>query len=178
MKNTHPFLPVLLGATVLGALAACASAPPGNPELSGRGSMWAGDAIRNASLNNAIIAQHTLYPYHFANGSAQLNDLGQRDLNVLANHFRDTPGDLNVRRGDATETLYEARVKSVLDRLTVAGVAGGSVAVRDGLPGGEGIASERVIVILKEKMTKTGSGISGSSSSGSNGSTGLGTGNQ
>jgi hypothetical protein len=174
--NKTPNLLSLLTASILGALPAC-STPSPPPEMEGMDS-WSGDAIRNASLNNAIIRQHTLYPYHFAAGSAELNDLGERDLNVLSNYFtksahgapRAMSGEVNVRRGDASEALYEARVKVVLDRLTAAGVEGGMVAVKDGLPGGEGMSSERVIVILKEKMSKQRSyGSSGSSSSGGTG---------
>lgn len=156
---------------LIACLSACGS-PNRNPELEGRSSMWAGDSIRNASLNNAIVAQHTLYPYHFASGSAQMNDLGARDLNVLADHFLKAPGDLNLRRGDASQPLYEARLKAVLERLAAAGVKGGAVAVKDGPPGGAGMSSERVIVILKEKMTKGGSGASSASTSGSAGMTG------
>jgi hypothetical protein len=142
-------------AALLASLGSCSTAST-NPELEGRENAWAGEAIRNASLNNAIITQHTLYPYHFAGGSAQLNDLGERDLHVLADHFKKAqpgmPGELNVRRGNASPSLYEARVKFVLESLTAHGVEGGMVAVKDGLPGGDGMASERVIVILKEKM--------------------------
>jgi hypothetical protein len=144
-------------AVLIATLSSCSNSGT-NPELEGRDSAWAGDAIRNASLNNAIITQHTLYPYHFVSGSAQLNDLGERDLNVLADHFKKAqagiPGELNVRRGSASQSLYEARVKLVLELLTARGVEGGMVAVKDGLPGGDGMSSERVIVILKEKMEK------------------------
>lgn len=172
MKKTQILLPWTTAA-LLGALPACESANT-NPELEGPDSAWAGDAIRNASLNNAIIAQHTLYPYHFAGGSADLNDLGQRDLHVLTDHFtktpRESPGELNVRRGDASQLLYEARVQVVLVRLAAAGVQGGMVAVKDGPPGGAGMSSERVIVILKEKMSMQSSSMDGGSSS--SGSTG------
>jgi hypothetical protein len=147
MKTTLILLPLILG-----TLASCGS-PTKNRELQGRSSMWTGDAIRNASMNQAIVAQHTLYPYHFATGSAELNDIGERDLSVLAAHFQKTPGDLNVRRGDASQTLYETRVKAVLDFLAATGVKEGSIAVKDGPAGGEGMLSERVIVILKEKMS-------------------------
>jgi hypothetical protein len=158
MKKTLMLLPMLFG-----ALASCGSTKK-HAELEGRANMWAGDAIKNASLNNAIISQHTLYPYHFVSSSAELNDLGLRDLNVLSDHFTKTPGDLNVRRGDASQSLYEARVKTVLDRLAEVGVQGGSVAVKDEMPGGEGISSERVIVILKGKMTSPGSTMDGGTS--------------
>lgn len=185
MKQTLTALPAFprrpgfLGGLLLLGFAACASpTETRNPELEGRGARWSGDAVRNASLNNAIIAQHTLYPFHFVSGSAELNSLGQRDLNVLANHLVKSPGDVNVRRGDAPQALYEARVKAVLERLAAAGVQGGSVAVKDGLPGGDGMPSERVIVILKEKMSpvdtmSTGSRSNNSGNQTSGSSTGI-----
>jgi hypothetical protein len=144
-------------AVLLATLSSCTSSSTSS-EFEENDYVRSGDAIRNASLNNAIITQHTLYPYHFAAGSAELNDLGTRDLHVLAEHFKKaqagSPGELNVRRGNASESLYEARVKAVLESLTAHGVETGMVAVKDGLPGGDGMSSERVIVILKEKMEK------------------------
>ena len=159
---------ILLAGLLAGALAACMSNR--NPDLEGRDSMWVGDQIQSASLNQAIRVQHTLYPYHFETGSAELNDLGARDLRVLAEHFKDHPGELNVRRGDASQSLYESRVAKVQARLAQAGVKGGKVAIKDGAPGGQGMPSERLIVILKEKMSaggvKSTGGTSTSSSSG------------
>ncbi len=149
--NTKPILPLVLCA-VLGA---CTSPGGNNSDVEQHRGPWAGDEIQNASLNNAIVAQHTLYPYHFLNGSGELNDLGARDLCVLTDHFLKSGGDLNVHRGRASQAVYEARVKTVLERLSAAGVPSGAVAVKDGLPGGDGISSERVIVILKEKMSKS-----------------------
>lgn len=168
MKQTLILFPALLP-VLFGTLASCGSTKH-QTELQGRESRWAGEAIQNASLNNAIIAQHTLYPYHFENGSAKLNDLGLRDLNVLCDHFAKATGDLNVRRGTASPSLYEARVKTVLDRLAEVGVQSGSVTVKDGLPGGDGISSERVIVILQGKMTSPASTMNGGGTSAATGS--------
>ena len=169
MKMTLNLLPWAT-AVVLVALPSCAT-PDKNPELERRENSWAGDAIRNASLNNAIITQHTIYPYHFAAGSSDLNDLGQRDLHVLAEHFVKShgalPGELNVRRGDANDSLYEARVKVVLESLAQAGIPGGAVALKDGLPGGVGMPSDRVIKILKEKLPMQATSSNGGSNSGS-----------
>lgn len=144
----------ILIAVLLGALGACKGANA-DTEVTEHDGPWSADVIANASLNNAIVTQHTLYPYHFVTGTAQLNDLGSRDLSVLTDHFLKAGGDLNVHRGGVPQALYDARVKTVLESLAAAGVASGAVAVKDGLPGGEGLSSERVIVILKEKMTKT-----------------------
>ena len=140
-------------ALFLGALFACKGANEGT-EVTEHEGPWSADVISNASLNNAIVSQHTLYPYHFVTGAGELNDLGARDLNVLTDHFLKAGGDLNVRRGGASQAVYDARVKTVLEKLAAAGVQSGAVAVKDGLPGGEGLSSESVIVILKEKMSK------------------------
>jgi len=176
MKKTLNLIPLTI-AVLLGALPSC-TAPDTSPEFDGGNSSWAGDAIRNASLNNAIIAQHTIYPYHFAGGSAELNDLGHRDLQVLSDHFLrsrgEMAGELNVRRGDASDLLYEARVKVVLASLTAAGVPGGMVAVKDGLPGGSGMPSELVIKMLKEKLPMQATSSDGSSGSGSSSSSATG----
>jgi hypothetical protein len=157
--------PILL-ALFLASLSACHSAQADNDVEYHQGP-WATDEIQNASMNNAIVAQHTLYAYHFVPGSAELNDLGVRDLNVLADHFTKAGGDVNVRRQDAGASLYEARVKAVLERLAQAGVPAGAVAVKDGPPGGDGISSERVVVILKGKMSSSSSTSSASASSSS-----------
>ena len=120
----------------------------------GARSPWAGDVIRNASLNNAIIAQHTLYPYHFVDGvGASSTSSASATWTCSPTTSRSAGGDLNVRRGDASQALYEARVKIVLERLAASGVQSG-VGRGQGRAARAvtGIASERVIVILKEKM--------------------------
>ena len=58
------------------------------------------NTLNNIGVENAIITQHTLYPYHFGVDAGELNELGQRDLMVLARHFKDHPGILNIRRGE------------------------------------------------------------------------------
>jgi len=105
----------------------------------------------NAAISNSIIRQHTLFPYHFVNGATVLNELGQHDLAVLAAHYKEYPGKMNIRRGDADEALYRARVKTVLEGLTEAGVEADRIQIADDLPGGEGIPSERVVNILREE---------------------------
>ncbi len=47
--------------------------------------------LNNIGVENAIIAQHTLYPYHFVADGETLNDLGQRDFAVLARHYAEHP---------------------------------------------------------------------------------------
>jgi hypothetical protein len=107
------------------------------------------NTFNDISMENAIIAQHTLYPYHFIQNGGQLNKLGERDLSILAAHFKDYPGQLNIRRDGTTEDLYQARVSYILEQLTEAGVDSERVSVSDEMPGGSGMVSGQVINILE-----------------------------
>lgn len=107
-------------------------------------------SFRDATIQNAIIRQHTLFPYHFTANSAELNELGAHDLAVLSEHFREHPGQLNVRCGQAPEALYSRRVETVVGLLSDAGVETDRVEIRDALAGGDALASEQVVVILAE----------------------------
>ena len=108
-----------------------------------------------AAVDHAIIRQHTLYPFHFVTDGAQLNELGRREVDVLAGHFKDFPGALNVRRGKADNALYEARSRTVVDALAKAGVDVERMMVSDGLPGGDGVVSERVLIIQERAAEAT-----------------------
>lgn len=107
-------------------------------------------AHRDEGIRNAILAQHTIYGYHFTANSASLNALGVNDVGVLAEHYRDYPGAISVRRGDADEAMYKARVASVAEALRSGGVQK-EIVIGDALPGGEGMSSERVLRILTEE---------------------------
>ena len=100
------------------------------------------------ALENAIISQHTLYPYHFVQNGAELNELGKRDLMVLVNHFVKNAGHLNIRKIDISADLYEARVESVQEILQKAGLDMDRINISDDMPGGAGLASESILVIL------------------------------
>jgi len=108
------------------------------------------------ALENAIIAQHTLYPYHFIQNGAGLNELGKRDLGILINHFVTSPGFLNIRKSDTPSDLYASRVEFVYQQLQKAGLNTDKINITDEMPGGSGIASETILVILeKEDETTT-----------------------
>ncbi len=111
------------------------------------------NTLNNVQVENAIIAQHTLYPYHFVAGGEKLNELGQRDFAVLAKHFTEHPGILNVRRGETAAELYDARVAQVLSQLKEAGIEMGLMSVSDAMPGGPGMPAERVVTIVQEEGT-------------------------
>ena len=143
----------VLSSAVLALLSACASHTKSD-------GLHAGDLLLGASLQRAIIAQSTVYPYHFVPDAAELNALGQRDVSVLAAHLREHAGSLVVNRGSATQQLHDARVKAVLAALEQEGVPANQVAVREGLPGGDGLSTLRVIDIFDRPLVLTGAGIS------------------
>ena len=138
----------LLVCLVCGLLAGCEeglSDSGGNQNLD----LQLVETLNNIGVENAIITQHTLYPYHFVPNGEELNELGQRDLQVLANHFRDHAGGLSVRRGETAVELYEARITHVIGLLKDSGVDTSRIAVSDAMPGGSGMPSERVVTILE-----------------------------
>ena len=118
--------------------------------------------LNNIGVENAIVTQHTLYPYHFAVDGEKLNDLGQRDFAVLARHFTEHPGLLNVRQGEGiSPELYKARVAHVTSRLKDAGIDPARVSISDGVPGGPGLPSERVVTILRKPVETAAKSYSG-----------------
>jgi hypothetical protein len=115
------------------------------------------NTYNDMAIQNAIITQHTLFPYHFVQNSANLNELGERDLAILAGHLRDNPGNVNVRRAGNSSGLYQQRVSTVLDSLKAHGVDTARITIADAMPGGDGMVSERVIVILEADYSDIGS---------------------
>lgn len=107
------------------------------------------------ALENAVISQHSLYPYHFVANGAELNELGKRDLTVLIRHFTKQAGHLNIRKHNISVELYEARVETVHKRLQDAGINTDRISISDDMPGGSGIASESILVILTEENELT-----------------------
>lgn len=108
-------------------------------------------SVQDAAIVNAIVRQHTVFPYHFVQNSSELNGLGQRDLQVLAEHYRKYPGQLNVRSGGVSSELYRGRIETVLAFLRNADVNTAPINVGDDLPGGDGMSSEQVVLILEEE---------------------------
>ena len=109
------------------------------------------NSYNDIAVQNAIISQHTLFPYHFVNNGEELNELGDSDLNILAMHFLKHPGKLNIRRGNTPEELYQGRIDFVFGQLEQAGVENDQISVADGMPGGSGMLSEKVLTITEEK---------------------------
>ena len=69
---------------------------------------------------------------------------------MLAGHLLEHTGPLNIRKGGVSAQLYEARVNHVLDQLKAAGIEAEQITISDGMPGGSGMPSVRVVTILKE----------------------------
>lgn len=108
------------------------------------------DTYSDLAIQNAIISQHTLYPYHFVNNSAQLNKLGERDLTVLIQHFKDNPGRINLQQGGVDSSLYRSRTQTVTEKMLQGGIPDNKIKIASGMPGGDGISSNAVIEILEK----------------------------
>jgi hypothetical protein len=139
----------LIVSPALAMMWGCAAA---NPEMSGRAPSngWLANAVYDAAIRNAIIAQRAIFPYHFELDAPTLHELGRRDLAVLTAHFQTRPGQLSVRRGDVAPELYDRRVRTVLDALVVAGVDEARITISDTPARGDGLPSEQVLHILKQ----------------------------
>jgi hypothetical protein len=123
-------------------------------------------SYNDIAMQNAIVSQHTLFPYHFVTNGAELNELGQRDLAALISHFIKYPGRLNIRRHDTAADLYEARINMVHKRLMEAGIDMAHVSISDDMPGGAGVTSERVLITLEQASEGVSTSTSSSISSG------------
>jgi hypothetical protein len=123
--------------------------PEHEVKLDGAEDAWMVTTLQDAAVARGIITQHTLFPYHFVDNSSSLNDLGQSDFNVLAAHFAKHPGELGIRRGHVSDTLYRERTENVKALLAKGGVATERMIIADDVPGGDGLTSERVLKIME-----------------------------
>lgn len=103
------------------------------------------------AMENAVVTQHTLYPYHFVKDGAELNELGAKDISVLAKYFLSHPGNLNIRRGECSDSIYQGRVNFVLNELKQAGVKTNQMVVADDMPAGSGMPTEKLVKILAKE---------------------------
>ena len=124
------------------------------------------NSYNDIAMQNAIVSQHTLFTYHFVTNGAELNELGRRDLAALTSHFMNHAGHLNVRRQNTPADLYEARVNLVHARLQEAGIDMERMSISDDMPGGTGMTSERILVILEQPSKGASSGTSTTFTSG------------
>lgn len=109
------------------------------------------DVNRTQPIDQAVIVQHTLYPYHFFEGKDVLNDVGCRDLRLIADYYRESGVPLNVQRGGVSQELYDARVRSVAKFIADCGIADNRIQIVEGRPGGAGMASMWVVKIMSKQ---------------------------
>lgn len=146
MKSSLLFLALLAIALVAG----CRShrSAPNQPE--GAHNMWANRWYQDAAQERAVIRQATVFSGQFHPGSAELTGVGARDLDVLIEHYGEVGGEISVRRGDASEALYAARVATVANAFVAAGVPEGHVVITSNLPAGAGLTSEQARDAVEE----------------------------
>jgi len=116
MPRPALFLPLCL---LLGAACGCNS---GATARTADVHAWMVESYNTDAVTQAVVAQHTLYPYDFIDDAAVLNDLGQQHLDILARHFHDYPGTLNLRQDDTPHPLYLQRVAAVSEAMTTNGL--------------------------------------------------------
>ena len=158
-----------LAALALAGLAGCHSSSTVNRDLKPKGPVNEFQRDTNEAISMsvdeqmvsaAVIREHTLFPYHFVMHSASLNELGWRDVRWLAAHYVSNPGPLNVRQGSTPDELYKARVRTVVTAMTDRGVRHDRIKVTDGMPGGDGMSSDQVVVIMERMIQDTGAASS------------------
>jgi hypothetical protein len=97
-----------------------------------------------------VVRQRTIFDYQFVPGSASLTPLGARDLGYLAEAMRTDGGTIAVRRGQADERLYVARLEAVRRTLALRGIGPDRIALSDGLAGGAGVESGEALIIREQ----------------------------
>ncbi len=127
------------------------------------------NAVGDKQMANAIVTQHTLYPYHFVTGTADLNELGQRDLDVLAKYYRSHPGELNIHGAGEPAELTHDRMHNVQETLVHGGIDMSRMKIVDGVAGGDGMDSEHVLRILARDEKDAGQGYTDSTGGTANG---------
>ena len=112
-------------------------------------------AYTEEASENAVLRQRTIYPYHFVNGTPRLNDLGRREMSILARHYRFQPGAINVVSGDIHQDLYNARIEAVRAVLIDVGVEESLITIVDNPPGGDGMLSVEIMKILGDDVPRS-----------------------
>lgn len=121
-----------------------------------------------ASVEAGVVRSSTFYEYHFVDGRSKLTRLGERDLRILARHFRGDEWILSVRQGDAPDDLYVARCAIILERAGSFGVAEDSLQIVDAAPGGRGVTAENARRLAAQARDRSSDSTAKKSSGGSN----------
>jgi hypothetical protein len=110
-------------------------------------------SVLNRQVAQGVSDQHALMPYHFRANSAELNDLGRQDLEILAQDFLTAPGALTLRHGAESSQLYGQRKATVLRFLRDYGVKTACVSINDDLLDGDGASSAQARQALERMNT-------------------------
>ena len=121
---------------------------------------WAVASVRDAAVSASVLEQHALYPYHFAPNSPALTELGQRDLSILADAYKENPGPLTLVKADTPDDLYNRRKDAIASALQQAGVPADKVIIADGIPGGPGMTGNEAVMSRKAKKDSFGPSVS------------------
>lgn len=138
----------LVALSLMGALAGCCE---DDTKCAIAADDWLVRAVNDDMVSNAILREHSLFPYHFVENGAALNDLGKHDLNVLICFYRANPGYVNVPSGGVSNEIYQARLRTVSDAMRAGGVEASRIRIIDSVPGGDGISSDRIVTILENE---------------------------
>ena len=157
MHHPSSIVAVLSVPVVLAAATACTPKPPAevdrvridNHLLEPADRQFATQPFED-QVRTGVVRQRTIFDYQFAPGSASLTTLGSRDLGYLAEAMRVDGGTIAVRRGQADDRLYAARLESVRRALSLRGIGRDRVALVDGLAGGNGVESGEALIIREQ----------------------------
>jgi hypothetical protein len=145
----------LLAATVALALSAGCESSMRQADVPDDGERAANEQIVRTlfdqDVRNAIVAERTVYPYHFDPDHSSLNELGERQVEVLAPAHRGPRVRISVLRGDADAALYDARVQAVRQRLVASGRDPATLTITEDAPGGRGISSKSVVEFMQQR---------------------------
>jgi hypothetical protein len=105
------------------------------------------------NVYNAVANERTIYPKDFRAGTAELNPLGSRRIDMLIDASQGTRGYISVIRGDELAEVYSDRVATVRQALADAGVSTTDVKViKADHVGGAGIPSDRAVLSYVKLM--------------------------
>ncbi|MCD6174395.1 MAG: hypothetical protein J7K65_01330, partial [Planctomycetes bacterium] len=63
------------------------------------------------------------------------------------------PGQLILQQGGTESLLYQSRAQTVYEKLLQGGIPDEKIRIADGMPGGNGMASNAIIEILETERT-------------------------
>jgi hypothetical protein len=114
------------------------------------------DSSFTQQMRNGAAVGRTIYPHHFVVGDAALTLVGQRHFNALLPRSDIDQVRVSVPRGDASDALYQARLDGLRRRFIEAGYDEERFALVDALPGGDGISSDRVLLLAAKEEQNAG----------------------